>query len=644
MKNKFLKKLGIVVLSGAIICGTTSASQVCVYAEDMQDIQDTKVVADGNREEEDGGAEYDLSGQGSVSGVEATNEALVTVDSVEVTDTKSSDEEATGRYLLDVIKTENSEVIVEGDVDVTTQGTVGTQVTSVVNAENSKATINGDIKVDDNVTFTRNKEFSNESSVIGIEGLNSTIDVGGDVDISSKNARVTGAQLWGDGTANISGSISVSTENCTEGSVGAFVAGPILVIDGDVNVNGGYMGIGLDMHYDSKAYIKGNVTVESAEQACGIDIHNDAVAVIDGVLAVKATNSAELNCLAIPYNPYEAENAPGDSCIYVYKFVDETNYSDDDISREVLHDEALSFPRLKYIIRTDEGLTTNANTFSDDELGISEFFYSSEGETITVSSNGRTIYGIKNEDSSIDIKVRDNGNGTWTIIVPKGGGVHLQAILERVEEVIENNPSEINGPTEDERDITTPNTNTEVVVTPPNTDTGIVVTPSNTELESEPKHSNTDGESNSTTSNTDVVSHIQVTQPKAPVVIEAVAMTQTQISESVTGSVEYLAKQAEIESTMMQALNIIDTMSVEQVENLKATGFSIDAGGCLVADAKVSQLVLRALNKGIPMNISFRANGVLVKFTIPAGFDVSLFINADGTIDFMKLFSAIQGR
>ena len=53
------------------------------------------------------------------------------MDSVEVTDTKSSDEEATGRYLLDVIKTENSEVIVEGDVDVTTQGTVGTQVTSV---------------------------------------------------------------------------------------------------------------------------------------------------------------------------------------------------------------------------------------------------------------------------------------------------------------------------------------------------------------------------------------------------------------------------------------------------------------------------------------------------------------------------------
>lgn len=633
MKNKFLKKLGIVVLSGAIICGTTSASQVCVYAEDMQDIQDTKVVADGNRKEEDGGAEYDLSGQGSVSGVKATDGALVTVDSVEVTDTKSSDEEATGRYLLDVIKTENSEVIVEGDVDVTTQGTVGTQVTSVVNAENSKATINGDIKVEDNVTFTRNEEYSNECHVIGIEGLNSTIDVGGDVDVSSKNARVTGAQLRSDGTTNISGSISVSTESCTEGSVGALVDGSILVIDGDVNVNGGYMGIGLNMYDDSKAYIKGNVTVESAELAYGINIHDEAVAVIDGVLAVKATNPAELNCLAIPYNPYEAENATSDSCIYVYKFVDETNYSDDDISREELYDKALNFPRLKYIIRTDEGLTTNANTFSDDKLGISEFFYSSEGETITVSSNGGTIYGIKNEDSSIDIKVRDNGNGTWTIIVPKGGGVHLQAILERVEEVIENNPSETNGPTEDERDITTPNTNTEVVVTPPNT-----------ELESEPKHSNTDGDSNSTTSNTDVVSHIQVTQPKAPVVIEAVAMTQTQISESVTGSVEYLAKQAEIESTMMQALNIIDTMSVEQVENLKATGFSIDAGGCLVADAKVSQLVLRALNKGIPMNISFRANGVLVKFTIPAGFDVSLFINADGTIDFMKLFSAIQGR
>lgn len=587
MKSKFLKKLGIAVLSLIIISETTIINPVCVYAED---IQDTKVVADGNRAEENGGSEYDFTEQGAVSGVEASNEAKVTVYSVDKLDIKDSD----GSFTEKVIDIDTgSEVIVNEDVNVITQGTVGTQATEVVYAANSNVYINGTINLEDTMLYTKDEEgHRNECVAVGICSEGSKIEVGGDVSVYSKNGIAYGVQSFG-GISNIHGSVMTSVGNNNHGATGVLVSpigdeNPTFIVDGDINVKGGYNGTGMNMFGNSKAYIKGNVNIEAAELAEGFNIHENSIAVVDGTLSVKATNSGELSHLAIPYNPFETGDSA--SCIYVYKYIDDTNYSDIDTSVGTSSDDILDFSHLKYIIRTDEGLTTNANTFSDAGLGISGFYYSGEGETLTVSSNGRTIYGIKNADSSIDIKVHDNGNGTWTIIVPKGGGVHLQAILDRVEEFIYNTPSEIAKPVE-----------------------------------------------NVTSSNID-----QGSKPMPSVMIEAVVMTQEHLAENVVGSTEYIAKQAEIETTMMQALNYVEAMTAEQLQSVKATGLLIDAGGCVVADTRVSQLIVKALSKGIPMNITFRINGTLVKLAIPAGFDIASFINADGTIDFMKLFNAIH--
>lgn len=621
MKNKLLKKLGIIVLSVAIVCGTTSVNQVCVYAEDMLDIQNTRIIADGTRPEEDGGAEYDFINQGPVKGIEASNEATVTVDSVEVTDTKDSEEQEFQRYHdVNVVEINTgSEVVVEGNVDVTTQGTVGTQTTRAVQAKDySDVTIQGDITLEDNLSYTLDKDerYPNECVAVGVDSEYSSVNVGGDVVVSSNNGIVYGVHTY-DSTTNIKGSVLTSSECIIHTVTGMLVIDSTINVDGDVNVNGGSLGVGVNMFGDSKAYIKGNMTIESAERAYGVNLHDNSIAVIDGTLSVKAANTENRNLHGRPYDPYEVGTS--NSCLYVYKYVDETNYFNDD---DNLSDENSNFAHLKYIIKTDEGLTTSANTFSDADLGVSEFFYSGAGETITVSSNGRTIYGIKNEDSSIDIKVHDNGNGTWTIIVPKGGGVHLQAILERVEEVIEDIPSKPEKPGEGESQ----------------------VIPSKTDIENEVALPQKDAESEVTPSNTAIASPAQTFELMHPVVMDAVVMTQEQLAENVTGSAEYVAKQAEIEAAMTQALNYVEVMTLEQVENLKTTGLSIDAGGCVVADAKVSQLIMRALNKGIPMNMSFRVNGYLIKFAIPAGFDMSSFIEADGTINLMQVFNAIQQR
>lgn len=419
------RKLLAVFLATSMIVGTSNIA----FAQDMPD---TELVADGSRAQEDGGAQYNLTGKGSVNGIKAVNGAKVTVDRVEKKYIRDSDSERY-RGVCTVQVRSGSEVTIAGDLDVSTEGKVGTEATYGVWAdEHSKVVIKGDIKMNDNLTYVMKYDdrYPNECSVSGMYVEDTNVDVGGNIDIQSTNGTSLGVDIL-NGESRIHGTISASAECYDQTARGAVVNGYAvpsrLIVDGDINVNGGCNDYGLGAYGNSTTYIKGNVTVEANEMAYGVNMSDDALVIIDGVLSVKAKQK---NSMARPYDQYETNGS--DSSLYVYQYVDRTQYdSFDNIPGFTMSEEDSNYSHMKYIIKTDKGLTTNSKTFSDKESGISEFFYASEGQEITVSSDdGRKIHGIKNADSNININARNNGNGTWTITVPKGGGVHLQPIYE----------------------------------------------------------------------------------------------------------------------------------------------------------------------------------------------------------------------
>ena len=606
MKNKMLKKLGVIGLSAVMCTSMLPVSTIYVYA----------------------GA--DVKGEIVVN---AERGATVTVDNVEATyedadlepvydpetdqdsdpDNKHYPNNSQFYENIAVNASGGSKVTVNGDINVSVEGRAGWDLTTAVYArENSKVDVNGDIKVDSsNLEYTHHHEnngpLNNVWYARGIDNTCSEVDVANDVVVSA-NGDAQGVLSSG-GTTTIHGSIKISGKNENGYIVGAHLSHDVdanqpglLIVDGDLNIQGGSNAIGLELTNDAKAYIKGDMTLEALREIKGVGLSGNAIAVVDGTLSVKATSDSWIEAriidlvLSSPGATLDGTTIDDNTCLYVYQYVDNTKYLTG-IHEVEMEDEDGSYiatfvgqdrpekdqnsPHLKYIIRTDDNVSTNASIFSDADLGIKGFYYGAEGDRITVSGKGTTIYGIKNAEEGIDIKVSDNGDGTWTIIIPKGGGVHLQAILEKVGRVVESSSGVYDAPT------------------------GSIV-------------------------------------KKPPVIIQAVTMTPAQIAESVTGSTEYLAKQAELAAAMTQALNDVETMTAEQFAALKTTGLSIDAGGCTVADAKVSQLVIRALNMGIPVNMSVIVNGKLVKFTIPAGFDMTLCMNTDGTIDFLKLISVMR--
>lgn len=417
MKRKFLALL----FGFAMIVGTSNIA----FAEEAED---TGLFVDAT---EEGGSQYDLTGMGSVTGINAYYGAKVKVDNVEKKYIRASeDEQITIESVVKVFS--NSEVTIAGNLDVDMKGTIGTQGTACLQAGDSKVAVKGGIKMIDNMIYALkydDRAIGYNLDVTGIDCYDADIDIGGNVDIYSKNVQATGVRLVG-GECNVHGTISVSS-GCDDVFVyGARAAEGTttcrLIVDEDVNVKG-ECAIGLEMGDKSTAYVKGNVNVEAAESASGILLGGDTIAVIDGMLSVKTT---EKGGQAYPYEPYVAIGT--NSKLYVYQYVDKTIYgSSTGITEASTPEEDPNFSHMKYIIRVDDGLTTSAKTFSDKKLGISKFFYAGEGEKITVSSSdGRKIHDIKNVDSNIKIDAHNNGNGTWTITVPRGGGVHLQPVYE----------------------------------------------------------------------------------------------------------------------------------------------------------------------------------------------------------------------
>lgn len=265
--------------------------------------------------------------------------------------------------------------------------------------------------------------------IAAVTGELATIHVNGDVTASGDKS-IAGAYLIATDT-DVHGNVTVTASGGAAMGLAAIgneargIPGSTVIVDGDVSVSGQNSVIGLNMLSGtsaSKAYIKGNLTVEGTDNVKGAKVDMHSIVIIDGTVSVTATNGT-----AVAFDTIRSGKTSGKANSgYAYKVV----------NNSAAQNESIGGAGTSYIIKAQDGVNVSGTTpFSDEELGVS-FNFAKAGTELIVSSTAGRIGEIRNAEAGVALQVRDNGNGTWSVWVPDGGGVNLQVIMAVIEDLL----------------------------------------------------------------------------------------------------------------------------------------------------------------------------------------------------------------
>lgn len=306
-------------------------------------------------------------------------------------------------------------------------------------AENdTTVTVTGDIDTD---------------SYCGIQaGDGSSITVNGNITAGEE------AVVVNKGTANVTGDVTggvdgIHSDDGGEVTVTGNVNGNITVTDADVEVNGNVIGTdkgaAIEEHGDSVVVVNGNVN-SSAE---GINTDGDSTVVITGTLTVAGGNPIVLfDHSEMDPNTYKfTSKEAGPSKIAVYEIKGDLDNLVKSVCRaeDGGHFDANNNYVKDYNVDTNDTLkkAQEANVFyiikkapgSEDKFvgnidgteKIAGYDAAQAEKPITVRV--KEGYGV----TAGKIEVTKNADGSYSIIVPKGGGVTLtaEALKEAVEEI-----------------------------------------------------------------------------------------------------------------------------------------------------------------------------------------------------------------
>lgn len=296
--------------------------------------------------------------------------------------------------------------------------------TSVSASNSSEVTV-------DSVSLSNvvNPGQTEDDVIAAVTGELATIHVNGDVTASGDKG-IAGAYLIATDT-DVHGNVTVTASDGAALGLAALgiernrIPGSTVIVDGDVSVSGQNEVVGLNMLSGtsaSKAYIKGNLTVEGTDNVKGAMVDMHSIVIIDGTVSVTATNGT-----AVAFNTTRADKTSGKVNIgYAYKVV----------NNSAAQNESIGGAGTSYIIKAQDGVNVSGTTpFSDEELGVS-FNFAKAGTELIVSSTAGRIGEIRNAEAGVALQVRDNGNGTWSVWVPDGGGVNLQVIMAVIEDLL----------------------------------------------------------------------------------------------------------------------------------------------------------------------------------------------------------------
>lgn len=445
--KKHLTKLTAMTMAAAMIAATPAMAEVSTSGTGIETADDDADVSNGSSSEDQDSSEDDNTSSGieasgdevhetgdvntsgtSSPGISADDNSTVTVDGnvtggvngIEATDSTVSVGGNVTAENGSGVTADNSTVSVKGDVNSTESGVVADSSTVDVGGKlNSNST--GIIANDSTVTVKGDVT----SRDAGIVADNGNIEVGGNVTAgnesvgidasNSSNIIVNGDVIGGDGAYADGSNVTIKGSVTAKDGIGVCITGTdktTMVVDGDVTAKDAAIDVADSENADSELVIAGKVSGENgATVKVSIDDTTGKVNTLPEIVVGEITDFDKISVK----DYYTDKEVPAD------------------VKKEVLDN-------IKYIVSTNDTSMNGKGTISIskvngaalDKDGLGLFDVAKAFETITVHIDVQSGYEVS-EVRAGKASLTRNADGTYSVTVPAGGGVNIEALVRAIE-------------------------------------------------------------------------------------------------------------------------------------------------------------------------------------------------------------------
>lgn len=344
-----------------------------------------------------------VTAKGSEStGIYADNYAKVTAENDVKASEGTTDIPDDGKYVSPVIGVRasgNADVTVKGNVEVNGTGAVGITVSTT-----GEITVGGDIIASGDKYVWEGK--GEEREVTGIIAEGGVIKVTGDVTSTGTGIIIERTKEMINSDVTVTGDVKGSTGIVMNDNSRVTVGGTVTATDGT-----GLTILLADEESNGNATL-GTLNVEKdGETGILLDVKGmEYLQTIDDIIkAMPEINIFEINV---------KDNAS-------YLWVDDGKQDDAISGTGISKEEAMNTilqQKVNYLLRTEN--TSNATISLDQDRAL-------ENTKITFHVKAADGYQVKGVSAG-KTAVIDNGDGSYSVIVPRGGGVNISAIVEAI--------------------------------------------------------------------------------------------------------------------------------------------------------------------------------------------------------------------
>lgn len=283
------------------------------------------------------------------------------------------------------------EVTVKGNVEVDGIGAKG------INSTQGVVNVNGNVKV------SGTKSNSGDETV-GISASSSEVNVKGDVTSDGKGIHIIKSSSWKNSKVTVDGSVTGSSGVVINNGSDVTVGGAVTATDGtglDITLN--------QLTEQGKINLGTLNVKKEGETAILLDVSKVSIHDIDDFIqAIPEVNLFEINVKQGDYFGIK-DGTDGDT-------IKGTGISKNEAAEKILKQ------KVNYHLRAENTSNTTISL---------EHTKATEGTTVKFYVNAVDGYQVKGVSAG-KATVIDNGDGSYSIIVPRGGGVNISAIIEAV--------------------------------------------------------------------------------------------------------------------------------------------------------------------------------------------------------------------
>lgn len=422
--------------SSASVSGNVSSVN-----EDGVHVESGSVTVGGNVSSENGDGVYaeggsvtvDKNVSGNEEGVSAVDGATVSVGG----NVNASSDTATGIYAEDATVTVKGDVTSNDTGILAGAGAYDEDYKTTVDVKGNVTAEGSGIFASGNTTVTVGGNVTSKDGDYGIEGDNGVnIIVGGNITANGDDS--TGIDLADGSSATVNGSV--------KGNDGAFVTDSKLHVKGDVISKSGVT-VGVYGTDKTTCIIEGDVNSDG-NIILDVSLGNgDEENNKDNELAIAGTvkNGEKRATIYVDVDPANRDKVKNSAEIVIGEIedinkIDVVDYGTDEKLSDAAKKEFID--NIKYIVSTNtEGMNGNG-TITITKVGGGALDKDKSGtytvgkatETITIHVDTKDGYEVSEvKAGKATASLVKNSDGTYSVTIPAGGGVNIEALLKAIE-------------------------------------------------------------------------------------------------------------------------------------------------------------------------------------------------------------------